>query len=247
MGFESEPPSDPEKGLDAWDRRIEFVRDHILSHPGLAILYLLRLSAVLVRYLGETGRPLPTLAVQLRGNDIDAAEYLITSMIGDPDPLMAVPIDHADIMNGIPFIFHGAPSDLPPSTVIFTPQEETEAWNISLPLPSIPQKQKLSFLTEAEDAPGLDLIKLARAILDEDREKVYHTYLSWMNDFSKHDEMELHHQKICAVICTALTYAEGITQLEFDRDEIIQYLVALFAPAKLPTQIDQPEYRHIIG
>ena len=130
---------------------------------------------------------------------------------------------------------------------MFTQQEYAEAWNICLPIPSVPQKQKLSFLTEAEDAPGLDLIKLARTILSEDKDEVYHTYIAWLNDFSKYDEMELHHQKICAVICTALTYAEAITQLEFEREEIIQYLIDILIPAKHHSKTSQPEYRHIIS
>ena len=247
MGFESEPPSDPEEGLGAWDRRTKFVSDHILSHPGLSILYLLGLSASIVGYLSETGHPLPTIAVQLRGSDTDAAEHLITSMIGEPVAMLASPVDRQDIMNGIPLIFHEQQSTLPASTVVFTQQELSEVWNISLPLPSVPQKQKLSFLTEAEDAPGLDLIKLARTILSEDKDEVYHTYIAWLNDFSKYDEMKLHHQKICAVICTALTYAEEITQLEFERKEIIQYLIDILIPTKHHGQTDQPEYRHIIS
>ena len=201
MGFESEPPSDPEEGLDAWDRRTEFVCNHILLHPGLSILYLLGLSASIVGYLSETGHSLPTIAVQLRGDDIDAAEYLITSMIGEPAAMLASPVDREDIMNGIPLIFHEQQATLPASTVVFTQQEYAEAWNICLPIPSVPKKQKLSFLTEAEDAPGLDLIKLAGTILSEDKDEVYDTYLAWLKDFSKYDEMQLHHQKTCAVIC----------------------------------------------
>ena len=247
MGFESEPPSDPEAGLDAWDRRTEFVSNHILPHPGLSILYLLGLSASIVGHLSETGHPLPTIAVQLRGGDIDAAEYLITSMIGEPAAMLASPVDRENIMNGIPLIFHEQQATLPVSTVVFTQQEWAEAWNICLPIPSVPKKQKLSFLTEAEDAPGLDLIKLARTILSEDKDEVYHTYIAWLNDFSKYDEMKLHHQKICAVICTALTYAEEITQLEFERKEIIQYLIDILIPTKHHGQTDQPEYRHIIS
>ena len=247
MGFEPEPPSDPEEGFDAWDRRTEFVSNHILLHPGLSILYLLGLSASIVGYLSETGHSLPTIAVQLRGDDIDAAGYLITSMIGEPTAMLASPVDREDIMNGIPLIFHEQQATLPASTVVFTQQEYAEAWNICLPIPSVPQKQKLSFLTEAEDAPGLDLIKLARTILSEDKDEVYHTYIAWLNDFSKYDEMKLHHQKICAVICTALTYAEEITQLEFERKEIIQYLIDILIPTKHHGQTDQPEYRHIIS
>ena len=247
MGVESEPPCDPEEGFEAWDRRTEFVSNHILLHPGLSILYLLGLSASIVGYLSETGHSLPTIAVQLRGDDIDAAEYLITSMIGEPTAMLASPVDREDIMNGIPLIFHEQQATLPASTVVFTQQEYAEAWNICLPIPSVPQKQKLSFLTEAEDAPGLDLIKLARTILSEDKDEVYHTYIAWLNDFSKYDEMKLHHQKICAVICTALTYAEEITQLEFERKEIIQYLIDILIPTKHHGQTDQPEYRHIIS
>ena len=247
MGFESEPPSDPEEGFDAWDRRTEFVSNHILSHPGLSILYLLGLSASIVGYLSETGHSLPTIAVQLRGDDIDVAEYLITSMIGEPAAMLASPVDREDIMNGIPLIFHEQQTTLPASTVVFTQQECAEAWNICLPIPSVPKKQKLSFLTEAEDAPGLDLIKLAGTILSEDKDEVYDTYLAWLKDFSKYDEMELHHQKTCAVICTALTYAEIITQLEFDREEIIQYLIGILIPTKHHSQTSQPEYRHIIS
>ena len=247
MGLESEPPSDPEEGLDAWDRRTEFVSNHILMHPGLSILYLLGLSASIVGYLSETGHPLPTIAVQMRGDDIDAAEYLITSMIGEPSAMLASPVDREDIMNGIPLIFHEQQAALPASTVVFTQQECAEAWNICLPIPSVPQKQKLSFLTEAEDAPGLDLIKLAGTILSEDKDEVYDTYLAWLKDFSKYDEMQLHHQKTCAVICTALTYAEIITQLEFDREEIIQYLIGILIPTKHHGQTSQPEYRHIIS
>ena len=246
MGFESEPPSDPEEGFDAWDRRTEFVSNHILSHPGLSILYLLGLSASIVGYLSETGHSLPTIAVQLRGDDIDAAEYLITSMIGKPAAMLASSVDREDIMNGIPLIFHEQQATLPASTVVFTQQECAEAWNICLPIPSVPKKQKLSFLTEAEDAPGLDLIKLAGTILNEDKDEVYDTYLAWLKDFSKYDEMQLHHQKTCAVICTALTYAEIITQLEFDREEIIQYLVDILIPTKHHSKTSQPEYRHII-
>ena len=246
MGFESEPPSDPEEGFDAWDRRTEFVSNHILSHPGLSILYLLGLSASIVGYLSETGHSLPTIAVQLRGDDIDAAEYLITSMIGEPSAMLASPVDRENIMNGIPLIFHEQQATLPASTVVFTQQECAEAWNICLPIPSVPQKQKLSFLTEAEDAPGLDLIRLAGTILSEDKDEVYDTYLAWLKDFSKYDEMQLHHQKTCAVICTALTYAEIITQLEFDREEIIQYLVDILIPTKHHSKTSQPEYRHII-
>ena len=59
--------------------------------------------------------------------------------------------------------------------------------------------------------------------------------------------MELHHQKICAVICTALTYAEAITQLEFEREEIIQYLINILIPAKHQSKTSQPEYQHIIS
>ena len=247
MGFESEPPSDPEEGFDAWDRRTEFVSNHILSHPGLSILYLVGLSASIVGYLSETGHSLPTIAVQLRGDDIDAAEYLITSMIGEPSAMLASPVDCEDIMNGIPLIFHEQQATLPSSTVVFTQQECAEAWNICLPIPSVPEKQKLSFLTEAEDAPGLDLIKLAGTILGEGKDEVYDTYLAWLKDFSKYDEMQLHHQKTCAVICTALTYAEIITQLEFDGEEIIQYLIDILIPTKHHSQTSQPEYRHIIG
>ena len=247
MGLESEPPSDPEEGLDAWDRRTEFVSNHILSHPGLSILYLLGLSASIVGYLSETGHSLPTIAVQLREDDIDAAEYLITSMIGEPSAMLASPVDREDIMNGIPLIFHEQQAALPASTVVFTQQECAEAWNICLPIPSVPQKQKLSFMTEAEDAPGLDLIKLAGTILGEDKGEVYDTYLAWLKDFSKYDEMQLHHQKTCAVICTALTYAEIITQLEFDREEIIQYLIGILIPTKHHSQTSHPEYRHIIS
>ena len=247
MGFESEPPSDPEEGFEAWDRRTDFVSNHILLHPGLSILYLLGLSASIVGYLSETGHSLPTIAVQLRGDDIDAAEYLITSMIGEPTAMLASPVDREDIMNGIPLIFHEPQATLPASTVVFTQQEYAEAWNICLPIPSVPKKQKLSFLTEAEDAPGLDLIKLAEIILSEVKDEVYATYLAWLNDFSKYDEMELHHQKICAVICTALTYAEAITQLEFEREEIIQYLIDILIPAKHHSKTSQPEYRHIIS
>ena len=247
MGLELEPPSDPEEGFDAWDRRTEFVSNHILSHPGLSILYLLGLSASIVGYLSETGHSLPTIAVQLRGSDTDAAEHLITSMIGEPVAMLASPVDCEDIMNGIPMIFHEQQTTLPASTVVFTQQECAEAWNICLPIPSVPQKQKLSFLTEAEDAPGLDLIKLAEIILSKDKDGVCDTYLAWLNDFSKYDEMELHHQKICAVICTALTYAEEITQLEFERKEIIQYLVDILIPTKRHGQTNQPEYRHIIS
>ena len=247
MGFESEPPSDPEAGLDAWDRRTEFVSNHILPHPGLSILYLLGLSASIVGHLSETGHPLPTIAVQLRGGDIDAAEYLITSMIGEPAAMLASPVDRENIMNGIPLIFHEQQATLPVSTVVFTQQEWAEAWNICLPIPSVPKKQKLSFLTEAEDAPGLDLIRLAGTILSEDKDEVYDTYLAWLKDFSKYDEMQLHHQKTCAVICTALTYAEIITQLEFDGEEIIQYLIDILIPTKHHSQTSQPEYRHIIG
>ena len=246
MGFESEPPSDPEEGFDAWDRRTEFVSNHILSHPGLSILYLLGLSASIVGYLSETGHSLPTIAVQLRGDDIDVAEYLITSMIGEPAAMLASPVNREDIMNGIPLIFHEQQAALPASTVVFTQQECAEAWNICLPIPSIPKKQKLSFLTEAEDAPGLDLIKLAGTILGEGKDEVYDTYLAWLKDFFKYDEMQLHHQKTCAVICTALTYAEIITQLEFDREEIIQYLVDILIPTKHHSKTSQPEYRHII-
>ena len=247
MGLELDPPSDPEEGFDAWDRRTEFVSNHILSHPGLSILYLLGLSASIVGYLSETGHSLPTIAVQLRGDDIDAAEYLITSMIGEPSAMLASPVDREDIMNGIPLIFHEQQSTLPTSTVVFTQQEYAEAWNICLPIPSIPKKQKLSFLTEAEDAPGLDLIKLAGTILGEGKDEVYDTYLAWLKDFFKYDEMQLHHQKTCAVICTALTYAEIITQLEFDREEIIQYLIGILIPTKHHSQTSRPEYRHIIG
>ena len=246
MGLESEPPSDPEEGLDSWDRRTEFVCNYILPHPGLSILYLLGLSASIVGYLSATGHSLPTIAVQLRGDDIDATEYLITSMIGEPAAMLASPVDREDIMNGIPLIFHEQQTTLPASTVVFTQQECAEAWNICLPIPSVPKKQKLSFLTEAEDAPGLDLIKLAGTILSEDKDEVYDTYLAWLKDFSKYDEMELHHQKTCAVICTALTYAEIITQLEFDREEIIQYLVDILIPTKHHSKTSQPEYRHII-
>ena len=221
--------------------------NHILLHPGLSILYLLGLSASIVGYLSETGHSLPTIAVQLRGDDIDAAEYLITSMIGEPTAMLASPVDREDIMNGIPLIFHEPQATLPASTVVFTQQEYAEAWNICLPIPSVPKKQKLSFLTEAEDAPGLDLIKLAEIILSEVKDEVYHTYIAWLNDFSKYDEMELHHQKICAVICTALTYAEAITQLEFEREEIIQYLIDILIPAKHHSKTSQPEYRHIIS
>ena len=247
MGLESEPPSDPEEGLDSWDRRTEFVCNYILPHPGLSILYLLGLSASIVGYLSATGHSLPTIAVQLRGDDIDATEYLITSMIGEPAAMLASPVDREDIMNGIPLIFHEQQTTLPASTVVFTQQECAEAWNICLPIPSVPKKQKLSFLTEAEDAPGLDLIKLAGTILSEDKDEVYDTYLAWLKDFSKYDEMELHHQKTCAVICTALTYAEIITQLEFDREEIIQYLIGILIPTKHHSQTSQPEYRHIIS
>ena len=247
MGFESEPPSDPEEGFDAWDRRTEFVSNHILSHPGLSILYLVGLSASIVGYLSETGHSLPTIAVQLRGDDIDAAEYLITSMIGEPSAMLASPVDCEDIMNGIPLIFHEQQATLPSSTVVFTQQECAEAWNICLPIPSVPEKQKLSFLTEAEDAPGLDLIKLAGTILGEGKDEVYDTYLAWLKDFSKYDEMQLHHQKTCAVICTALTYAEIITQLEFDREEIIQYLIGILIPTKHHSKTSHPEYRHIIS
>ena len=247
MGFEPEPPSDPEEGFDAWDRRTEFVSNHILLHPGLSILYLLGLSASIVGYLSETGHSLPTIAVQLRGDDIDAAEYLITSMIGEPAAMLASPVDREDIMNSIPLIFHEQQATLPASTVVFTQQECAEAWNICLPIPSVPEKQKLSFLTEAEDAPGLDLIRLAGTILSEDKDEVYDTYLAWLKDFSKYDEMQLHHQKTCAVICTALTYAEIITQLEFDREEIIQYLIGILIPTKHHSKTDQPEYRHIIS
>ena len=154
-------------------------------------------------------------------DDIDVAEYLITSMIGEPAAMLASPVNREDIMNGIPLIFHEQQAALPASTVVFTQQECAEAWNICLPIPSIPKKQKLSFLTEAEDAPGLDLIKLAGTILGEGKDEVYDTYLAWLKDFFKYDEMQLHHQKTCAVICTALTYAEIITQLEFDREELI--------------------------
>ena len=247
MGVESEPPCDPEEGFEAWDRRTEFVSNHILLHLGLSILYLLGLSASIVGYLSETGHSLPTIAVQLRGDDIDAAEYLITSMIGEPSAMLASPVDREDIMNGIPLIFHEQQATLPASTVVFTQQEYAEAWNICLPIPSVPKKQKLSFLTEAEDAPGLDLIKLAGTILSEDKGEVYDTYLAWLKDFSKYDEMKLHHQKICAVICTALTYAEEITQLEFERKEIIQYLIDILIPTKHHGQTNQPEYRHIIS
>ena len=161
--------------------------------------------------------------------------------------MLASPVDREDIMNGIPLIFHEQQATLPASTVVFTQQECAEAWNICLPIPSVPKKQKLSFLTETEDAPGLDLIKLAGTILSEDKDEVYDTYLAWLKDFFKYDEMQLHHQKTCAVICTALTYAEIITQLEFDREEIIQYLIGILIPTKHHGQTSQPEYRHIIS
>ena len=132
MGFESEPPSDPEEGLDAWDRRTEFVNDHILPHPGLSILYLLGLSASIVGYLSETGHPLPTIAVQLRGSDTDAAEHLITSMIGEPVAMLASPVGHEEIMNGFPLILHEQQTTLPASTVVFTQQELSEVWNICI-------------------------------------------------------------------------------------------------------------------
>ena len=97
--------------------------------------------------------------------------------------MLASPVDREDIMNGIPLIFHEQQATLPASTVVFTQQEYAEAGNICLPIPSVPKKQKLSFLTEAEDAPGLDLIKLAEIILSEGKDEVYATYLAWLNDF----------------------------------------------------------------
>ena len=109
------------------------------------------------------------------------------------------------------------------------------------------RKAEALFSDEAEDAPGLDLIKLAGTILGEGKDEVYDTYLAWLKDFSKYDEMQLHHQKTCAVICTALTYAEIITQLEFDREEIIQYLIGILIPTKHHSKTSHPEYRHIIS
>ena len=75
---------DSEATEEDWEKRKTFLKEMVLTDLRLEVAYLLSLSACVMGYLNLVNESVPTVKVHLNEGDVQMAEHLVTSMVGDP-------------------------------------------------------------------------------------------------------------------------------------------------------------------
>ena len=218
---------DSEATEEDWEKRKTFLKEMVLTDLRLEVAYLLSLSTCVMGYLNLVNESVPTVKVHLNDGDVQMAEHLVTSMVGDPKILT----------NICPFL-----KDerwLVDFTVIFSSDADWAPVRMKLPVPKAESKQKLNkFCKAAAGNYGMDVIRFAQALAEMPMEEVVQMFNSNRAIFESNDEIDFQAQKFGGVVLTALTIAEQMTGLTFHKEDVIAFLNAALAEPQDDTEED---------
>ena len=220
-----------------WKERKTFLKEMVLTDLRLEVTYLLSLSACAMGYLNLVNESVPTVKVHLNEGDVQMAEHLVTSMVGDPKILTNICPFLKDVDNGVPLV---APPDerwLVDFTVIFSSDADWAPVRMKMPVPKAESKQKLNnFCKAAAGNYGMDVVRFAQALSEMSMEEVVQMFNSNRVIFEANDEIDFQAQKFGGVVLTALTIAEQMTGLTFHKEDVIAFLNAALAEPQDDTE-----------
>ena len=230
---------DSEATEASWEERKTFLKEMVLTDLRLEVTYLLSLSACAMGYLNLVNESVPTVKVHLNEGNVQMAEHLVTSMVGDPKILTNICPFLKDVDNGVPLV---APADerwLVDFTVIFSSDADWAPVRMKLPVPKAESKQKLNkFCKAAAGNYGMDVVRFAQALTEMPMEEVVRMFNSNRVIFESNDEIDFQAQKFGGVVLTALTIAEQMTGLTFHKEDVIAFLKEALAEPQDDTEED---------
>ena len=230
---------DSEATEEDWEKRKTFLKEMVLTDLRLEVAYLLSLSACAMGYLNLVNESVPTVKVHLNEGDVQMAEHLVTSMVGDPKILTNICPFLKDVDNGVPLVASPDERWLVDFTVIFSSDADWAPVRMKLPVSKAESKQKLNkFCKAAAGNYGMDVIRFAQALAEMPMEEVVQMFNSNRAIFESNDEIDFQAQKFGGVVLTALTIAEQMTGLTFHKEDVIAFLNAALAEPQDDTEED---------
>ena len=210
---------------DDWKERVSFLKEMVLTDLRLEIIYLVTLSACVLGYVELGAKKVPPVLGLLTGNNVQMAEWLAASVIGNPTVLLHAILYREDIYSGIPVVITEHDQLVADYSIVLSPTCYERPLTFELPVPQPASKKELNrFCRMAEQHFGTDLARFAETMTSMSMIDLDRLFAEQCAIFEGKDNLDDQFKTVCGAILTTMTITEKMTGLSFHRDAIIKFL-----------------------